>query len=463
MNLLRTTFLAALLAAAGTAHAQALPNAPPPPKSETEAELAKLTVVPQVLAKAGEYLKAEDWRRYGFAMQRVLELRPLAANIKLELAAAYAMQEMLPETYDLLVRLQSSGYAFDIEADERFAKARGTGVWDYVVQGFKDNGAESGTGKLAFEMPKDDLLLESLAYDSTRKVHLAGSARTGAIYRVAANGKLGGFIRADADNGLWGVFDLVADPAHDALWVASAAIPHVKHATPIDYGRSGVWRFKLSNGKFERKWLLPDDGKPHMLTALSVNPKGDVFVVDSLLSEIRMLDGAGFKLILRNPALQAVRGVAAAADNKTVYFSDHEQGVFGVDLSTGRAFDMRFPAQSNLFGVDALAYYNGNLVAVQNGVPPFRIARFTLTPDGRGIQRIQGLDSARKAFGALAKGVVVVDKFHVIANSQKGHYDGRGKLAAGAKLEPVRVWESDLHFAWNVDKGEIRAPQQQAQ
>jgi hypothetical protein len=158
--------------------------------------------------------------------------------------------------------------------------------------------------------------------------------------RVAEDGKAQDFIVPDAANGLWGVFDLVADPARDALWVASGASVLTPHAKPEDYGRSGVFRFRLSDGGFVSKTLLPADGQNHLLTALAVTPQGLVFAIDSVSNRLLKVEGEGFRVVVQNPQLGMLRALAATDDGKTLYFSDYELGLFGIDLASGKGFDV---------------------------------------------------------------------------------------------------------------------------
>ena len=125
------TLLVALLAMAipSIARAQAAPatatpaQQPAPPSLEdTERVLMKMESVPQLLGVGQRFMAQNDWQRYAMTMQRILQLRPHAGNIRLELSAAYAMQDKKTEAYDGLVRLQSTGYVFDIADDQRFGE-----------------------------------------------------------------------------------------------------------------------------------------------------------------------------------------------------------------------------------------------------------------------------------------------------------------------------------------------------
>jgi hypothetical protein len=444
----------ALLAGAASAQtaapAQPAP-APAPALAPLPADIAeqikRSNTLPPLLA-LGQRLSAEgNWALYETTMKRVSELRPHAGNIRLELAVAYAMQDNKPAGYETLLNLRDQGYGFDVAADERLENLHGTPVWDYLVEGFKENRAPNGAGRVFAELPAGDLLVEALAWDPARKQLLAGSVRSGEISRVGDGGTLTPFIKPDADNGLWGVFEMAVDAERDVLWVASAAIPHAKPAKGEDYGRAGVWKFQLSSGKFLSRVLLPRDGRNHLLTGLAVAPDGTLYAADSQTRQLFKLEGETLRAVIDNQRLGSIRGVAIDPEGKRLYFSDAELGLFGLDLATGKPFDVTVAPGVTLFGIESLYWHGDSLVAVQNGIYPARVVRLALTPDGAGVRAATPIDRAQPAFGQPTRGALAGDRLYVIANSQKGGYDRLGVPRDVAKLERIRIWVSALDAA----------------
>lgn len=430
--------------------AQALLNPPAaqapaaPPPSELQKQLAQIVSAAQVERIASKFASENDLPKLQLATQRLVELRPHNGNYRYTLAATHAQQDHKREAYDSLVRLQNAGYAYEIEKDERFTKVHGTELWDYLVQGFQANRTEFGEGKVAYRLPAGDFLIESLAWDPAKKQLLAGSAREGKVYRVGSNGALEDFVAANAENGMWAVMDLAVDAPRDALWVASAAIPHFKHAKATDYGKGGVFRFELSTGKFVSRHELPPDGRAHIVSSIAVTPKGDVFFADGPRREIWKLEGGKPRFVIDNQRLSTIRGMTAS--DRALYFADYELGVFGLDLATGEPFEVRAPENVTLYAIDGLAYWNGQLIAVQGDLRPKRVMRFQLTPDGTGIAKHQALEASRSEFGTPTRGVVAGDTFYFIANTQKPKYDAHGLLKTGAQLEPTKIMASDVRL-----------------
>ncbi|HET9034230.1 MAG TPA: hypothetical protein VFN25_15165, partial [Dokdonella sp.] len=117
-----------------------------------------------------------------------------------------------------------------------------------------------------------------------------------------------------------------------------------------------------------------------------------------------------------------------------------------------------------LGGIDGLYWYDGTLVAIENGMWPQRVIRLTLGKDGKSITKMMPLDVANPAFDVPTTGTIAGDGLYYIANSQKGLYGKYGDLKDDAALQPVRIFRSNLRFAW--DKNGINAggmqPVQQA-
>src|SRR6185369_14182153 len=147
-----------------------------------------------------------------------------------------------------------------------------------------------------------------------RKQFLAGSVRDGTVYLVGKDGSLQKFIAPGADNGLWSVYAMAVDAPHDALYVASTSSVYFKGFKQEDFGKAGVFKFKLSTGKLQDKYLLAPDNQPRTLSSLAVGPDGQVFAADGLRNIIYRLDGGALKVMVENPKLTSIRGLVVSED-----------------------------------------------------------------------------------------------------------------------------------------------------
>lgn len=408
---------------------------------------AAITAVPELIVLAEASAEKKDWDRYGKIMQRIAQLRPYAGNIQLEIAASHALRNDKTGGYNALMPLPGQGYGFAIEDDERLENLHGTQVWDYLVEKFADNRKPVGGGRVFATLPRQDLLIESVAWDPTRKALLVGSVRTGKVSRVEASGKLVDFIVPDKANAIGGVFDLAVDAKRKLLWVATAQVPHAGHSDPARYGEAALLKFDLSTGKLLKRLDIPSEGSPHLPSGMSVGPDGALFVADTVQPVIWKVEADVIRPVVRNPNLTGIRAITLNDKGTVLYIADHELGVFGLELASGSAFLLAGPPQLTLFAVDALAWHGDKLIAVQNGFPPARVMRFALDEAGRKITNAQVLDAGHAAFGVPGTGAVGDDAYYLIANSQKGLVDGSGKLVDAKSLQGVRIFRTDLNVS----------------
>ena len=436
------------LATAQTAAPQAQRG--PDPSTLTEAQIKQAEVPTALYRLAAIYKQSGDLDRLVWTLQRLAELMPNSGELKLALASVYAEQGEKSKTYDVLLHMQQQGFGYDIADNPSFAKVNDTRVWKYIVENLAANLKPFGEGKVAFTLPKGDYLFESLAFDPKRKQFLVGSVREGKIYLASKDGKLTDFIAPNAENGLWSVYAMAADPEHDALYVASTSSVYFKGFKQDDYGKAGVFKFKLSTGKLVTKYLLAPDSQPRTLSSIAVSKDGQVFAADGLRNIIYRLDGSELKVLVENPRLTSVRGLAVSGDGKRLYFADYALGVFGVDLAAGKGFDLDYSGTKLVLGgVDGLFWYDNTLVVVENGMSPKRVMRLSLGPDGRKVGKVMPLDVANAAFALPTYGAIDGDGLYFVANSQKNEYDSYGVAKDAAKLEAVKVFRSNLRFAWD--------------
>lgn len=436
----------ALAGVATTVRAQLMgtPSAPQSPAVRTAEEQAidREVSIPKLLELGRKYEAQGDWKRYAVTMARILKLRPHAGNIKLELAAAYAMQDLKSEGYETLLYLKEAGYGADLAADARLNNLHGTEVWTYLAEGFAQNKKPKTTGHLAYTLEGGDWLVDAVTWDAKQQRLLVGSTRTGEVFQVGPQGALKAVVRPTAKNGLWGVTALLADSERDALWVASAAGAVVKHAKAADYGKAALFRFRLSDGEFLHRYDPPPRAAI-ALDSLALAPNGDVYAADSVARAIFRVDASGMRTVAQNPRLTSVSGLAVSGDHKYLYFSDFELGLFAIDLSTQKPLEIKVAKTVNLFGVDNLYWQPGYLIATQPGFVPARVVRFKLTGDGQGIIGAETLDSAQPDWGIMAQGALAGDQLYFVANMQKDAYDLYGVLDK-AKLERTRIWVTPI-------------------
>ena len=418
-------------------------------ESLTEEQIKQSHDVAALSNLAQLYDAQHDVQRYIWTLRRITELMPNSGDLRLQLAMAYAKNDDKTSAYDTLIRMQMQGFAYDIAKDPRFEPVHGTKVWDYLVANLQVNGKQFGEGKTAFNLAKGDHLYDALAWDAKRGKLLIGGAREGKIQLADAAGTVTDFIAADANNGLLGIDALAVDGARGKLYAANSATAIYKGFNADNAGKAGIAEFDLASGKFVKNYTFAKNEGAHRLTSLVVGKDGQVYAADGARKQVFKLDGGALKEIINNPKLSFLSALALSGDGHTLYMADFALGIFGFDLAKGQAFEPRYDA-SNLVlgGIVGMYWFDGTLTVVENGMVPKRVMRLQLSADGRSIEGAMPLDVAQPSFVELGPGAVAGDKLYFFTNREDGLYDARGVLTEADKLEPTRVFVSNLRFAW---------------
>jgi hypothetical protein len=455
-------FLASLCAAmlccaASSLSAQALRNAPPPPPTDTQIELSKISDIAEVQKRADAWKAEGNMRRYTYAMERLLALRPYSPTFMYRLAEAYAMQNEKTKAYDLLIRVQKQGLAINPDKDKDFDPIRGTQAYKYIIDGLVTNATPWGEGKVAMTLKDAPELIESVAYDAKRKRFLIGSVRTGEILSVSPDGRsIKPFIKPASTPGLQSVFALAVDEARGFLWVGTAGAPQYVGHKPADMGFAALLKLDLAKGTLIEAYPLPADGVPKTFGAITVASNGTVYATDAIKNVIYQVQGGELRVLLSVPGSTSLRGITVTPDQKFLYFVDYELGLRVADLSKSEVRDLSKDGH-NFGGIDGLYYYDGQLIAVQNGSIPTRIMRITLDTDRISVKGVQPLEANKDPMEMPTYGTLAGDDFYFIANSQRDVYGVDGKPVAGFSAEPRVLYQVSARFAWEVDdKGGVQ-------
>ncbi|MCU0753640.1 MAG: hypothetical protein MUE46_00755 [Xanthomonadales bacterium] len=436
-------------------NAQLLPGAEPA-LSATEAQLKASEDFEFILGKAVQFREAADWKRYAWAMERALELRPYNFIFQFELARAYALQDEKQKAYDRLIKMQQQGFAFTTADNPDFEKVRGTEVYDYIEKNLQANVPAFGEGKVAFTVQDGPELLESLSYSKLMDRFLMGSLKTGQILAVERNGKSRVLIEPDDQNKLQSVTALAVSTDGKTLYATTAATSTFPGATPTDAVHAALLSFELPSGKLIKRHALPFDGQPQLPASLAIAPDGTVYIADAVRPQIHRLKDGKVERMVAAPALTSLRGLAVSGDGKRLFVADYELGLIGMLIGSEELYQLT-AGQHNLGGIEGLLWHGEHLYAVQNAFPPSRLVRIVTAQGGAELKGIQPLEANQPQLSMPTVGVAVGDDYYYIANSQRDSYGPSGKIADGEKVEARRIWRSSLKF----NSGPLRSPQLQ--
>jgi len=435
----------ALLFVSAAGHAQLAPGNTSV-KSATEFELERMTEIGQVYEQLLKFQNSKELQKQVWALQKLLTLRPYSTVFRWELARVYGQLGEKSAAYDTLIALQKQGMAFDPTTDSAFKPVSDTPAFKYIAEGLAVNAKPFGEGKVALTVQSDAELIESMAFDSKRNRFLFASAKTGEILSVDNLGVSKRFVVPDVVNRMSGVYALAIDAKNDYLYAASTMTNTYEKFKPEQMGMGGIYQFDLADSKLLKIFPYPADGRMRIISSMVVANNGDVYAADVASRSVMQIRANKLTQMFTSDALTGVRGIALSADNKRLYFSDYEMGLFYADLELSQIRAMEI-AGHNLGGIDGIYLWDKKyLIALQNSTLPSRIVRIELNDAGTGIAALQPLEAAKPDMLSPTYGALKADSFYYIANSQRDLYDASGKIMSGEKPERRRIYRIDPSF-----------------
>ncbi len=386
----------------------------------TEKSEVRPQSVPSLLVKANKAYAAKDYLALRKTLEQLHALRPNNGEYMYQLVIAHALLDEKTPAYDLMLHMQQQGLSYDFNKTEATRNIRDTEVYDYVNDLMVMAGNPVGESENVFELPARVAIPETMVWDESRQKFLIGTVSDGSIFAVDEAGQITELLKANSQNGMWAVLDILIDQPRNRLWVSSAAIPAFSGFDPADKGRSALFEFDLDSLQLVRRYPVPVDGRPHVLGSMVLSPNGDIFIVDRVLPLVytKPANEQNLKVLLASGDMASMRGVAMQPDGNVMYVADREMGILVIDVKGHRAMKLITPETLNLGGIDGLYLWNNRLVVIQNGNKPQRLMRLQLDASGTKVEAVRPLAVAQTAFDNPSYGTIKGEDIYYFANSQ---------------------------------------------
>lgn len=406
--------------------------------------------VPGLLVRANEAYVAKDYLTFRKAMQQLHEKRPYNSEYMYQLVIAHALLDEKRLAYNMMVNMQQQGLAYDFSKPESTANIKGTEVFDYINDLMIMAAEPVGESEPEFTLPADVVMPETMAWDESRQKFLVGTVAEGRILAVGEDGQVDELLRANDENGMWAVLDILVDEPRKKLWVTSAAIPKFAGFDEVDKGRSALFEFNLESLELVRRYPVPVDGRPHILGSMTLGSNGDIFIADRALPFVfgKSADEQKLKAVAASKDMISMRGIALQPDGRIMYVADRELGILVIDIEKGLAGKLAVPETLNLGGIEGLYLWNNHLVMVQNGIKPQRVMRLQLDSSGTRVEAVRPLAIAQPEFDFPSYGVIKGEDFYYFGNSQwADSKDG---------LKPVTVLRTPLNSSADLQQPDMQ-------
>lgn len=409
-----------------------------PLSAQTEAKETTPENVPALLVKANTAYDARDYLTFRKTLETLHKLRPNNAQYTYQLVIAHALLDEKPEAYSLMHSMQKQGLAYDFMASDDTVNIRDTQVFDHINDLMIMAASPVGESEQVFVLPQSVVFPEVISWDESRQKFLIGTIAQGQIFAVGKDGQISELLKANNENGLWAIFDILVDQTRNRLWVTSASIPGFSGYDPIDKGRSALFEFNLDTLELIHRHPVPVDGRSHILGSMVLDPNGDILIADRILPLIYKKTAGEQKIkpVLALRKLISQRGMAMQPDGRILYVADREMGIMVVDLEARQARFLEVPDTLNVGGIDGLYLKDNRLFIIQNGNKPQRVMRLQLDASGTKVESVRPLAVAQPEFDFPSFGTIEGENLYYFANSQH--------MGSAGSQKPVTVLSTPL-------------------
>ena len=368
--------------------------------------------------------EAEDFAGMQVAANDALRARPGYPAARFNLALAKTLGGDRAGALEILRALLASGVDFGVAGIEELAPLQQLPGWPAYAAAVTELQQAVGSASIAYSYDVGDFIPEGILW--LRDDLLLGSIRHGSIVRIGAT--VSELSSAQA-NGHWSVFGMREGP-DGAVWFASAAVPEYAAIDDAERGATGLFRLELASGRVTPAALLPRADADRVFGDLVFADADTIYLTESLQGELYryQLSSGRLQQVIAAGALRSMQGLVVDASGDYLYVADYVGGLFRVRLADFSNARVTADAATNLFGIDGLYRYGNELIAIQNGTRPHRVAAFTLTADGLSVSSSRVLARSLPEFDEPTLGTVVGDEFLFVANSHWNRFDRDARL-----------------------------------
>lgn len=352
---------------------------------------------------------AQDFATYASELETALALNPESLVTRHNLAGGYALAGRHAEAIEQLNRLVDVRADYGVAVDADFDVLRDLDEYQQLIEALIDKTQPMVRSDAYYANAQIDLIPEGIAFDEATNRFFFGSMRSGDIFALDANVQLTKFASVDSA-GTRSAIGMTVDPERRLLWVVGTSFNMAEGFVDGEPTATGIFGFAVDSGELVQQYEAKD--MDFGLNDVALGADGALYASGDTL---QMLDPDRDSLIplVTEPPLFGTNGVAATPDGRTLFVSSYPVGIAAIDLESRRARFLETPDDVSLYGVDGLYWHQGDLVAVQNGIRPWRLIRIRLTPDGLGVDSVQPIEFANAEVTATT-GAIVGDTIYYI-------------------------------------------------
>jgi hypothetical protein len=391
-----------------------------------------------LLARMHQAHLHSDWTAYRTESVELTRFLNGSPDALLELARADARAGDSRAAMQQLTAIVRMGVSqAEVGSSPDFSSLRKQVAFRSIRQAMARNAKPVSHSRRAFVIPDAGLLPEDLAYDPSKGRFLLTSVREARIVSMTPGGQMSTFARAPDG---WPMLAIKVDALHRVLWATEVALTGFRSIPQRDWGRSVILEYGLETGRLLRRVAGPAASQ---LGDMTLSPAGDLLVADSNKGGIYLLrrDDGELVRLSTNEFVSPMTPAFVSGDRALI--ADYVRGIALLDLGTGRAVWLAMAGKYALEGTDGLYWYQGRLIAIQNGLAPERVMSFTLDASHGRISAQRVIESGTPDLDPT-HGVTVAGSLYYIANSGWNELTGDGSVRRGATLTRAFIMRTRL-------------------
>ncbi len=380
-------------------------------------------------------LQNKDFKTAIFHFNIADSLRPNTYSVLYNLAACFALDSNIPKSVSTLREILQLNTSKQFDADSDFINIKSSAQYRKILSEAEELSKPVNKCETAFEFSDNTFHPEGIAFDEKTKNWILGSIRQRRLVRVDSKGKTDSSFFEKSDQ-LFSVLGMKTDAKNRTLWVASSAMEYMIGFTPELKGKASVLKFNLDSGKIEKIYSIEGN---HVFGDLIVAKNGTVYISDSVSPILFYIDPKTNQLMefIKLEFAWNLQGLTFNGDETRIYIADYISGIHFIEINSKKVSDVNFSKSTSLRGIDGLYWYNNSLLALQNGVAPFRVSRFFLDKNGNSIIKDEVVMRNTPELNEPTLGIISNSTFYFISNSPWSAYDRQFNFKAEIAQKPL--------------------------
>lgn len=386
----------------------------------------------ELIQDATQAHREKDYPAYLTLMRKVHELKPGNPYINYYLACSEALMGNKRTAITILEALVRQGMYFPITEDDDLLSLHSENRFRSLAQMFQENNRAFGASSVQFTLPAEKYLIESVTYDPVEGFFYLSSIYQRKIIRIDQSGKYQDFLFGKEFNSF---IDIAVDPYRHVLWALNMRTGFMDIEGDENNGVVTIYEVDLTEQGVLGSYSLPGADENVYIDSCCVTSNGTVYITSSQSRIYRIVpDQKKIDVFVTMPMCRSLQGITPNDDCSKLFVSDYRRGFYSIDIASKKITPVSHHQDIVSLGTDGLSFYQNSLIAIQNGVSPFRVVRFFLDTKQQRIIRARVLEQNNGVFGEPTYGVVKEDDFFYVANSQWEYFRNKED---GAVTRPV--------------------------